>query len=401
MTTHSIHAGWLIDGSGGPIQRSVVLTIVDGSIAAISPLSRNNPPDPTCLTDLSYATLAPPFIDCHVHLAFSGTIDQHARKQQTEASYAEIRPVIRRHIGYLFRHGVLAVRDAGDPEGHVLRFKAESSTDHHEPLILRTVGRGWHQPGRYGRTIGRCPGENESLEAAFLGESKQGDLVKLINSGVNSLREFSLETRPQFSVAEMRRLVELAEKAERKVMVHANGRIPVRQALEAGCHSIEHGYFMGEENLRLMAEKQVVLIPTLYAMKACAEIADTVGERKVAEKNLAHHLEQVARARELGVLVALGTDAGSPGVLHGESVVEEMRLLIKAGYSLAEAVQCATSRGAGLLGIDAGLITPGRPAHFLVARGTPAQLPRKFSYLESIYMDGSPSLFYQKNPSRK
>ena len=81
-------------------------------------------------------------------------------------------------------------------------------------------------------------------------------------------------------------------------------------------------------------------------------------------------------------------------------MVEELRLLLKAGYTLAEAVQCATSNGAQLLGINEGLIAVGRAAHFLVARGTPAQLPRKFSYLEAIYLDGSPSSFYRKNPCR-
>ena len=81
------------------------------------------------LTDLSFATIAPPFVDCHVHLAFSGTIDQQARKQQMEASYGEVRSAIRRHIGYLFRHGVLAVRDAGDSEGHVVRYKSEALAD--------------------------------------------------------------------------------------------------------------------------------------------------------------------------------------------------------------------------------------------------------------------------------
>ncbi len=400
MTTRFILAGWLIDGSGGPNQKAVLLTIEDGLIAAIGPLDRHNLPDPARVTDLSFATIAPPFIDCHVHLAFSGTIDQQARKQQIGATYAEALPVIKRHIGYLFRHGVLAVRDAGDAEGHVLRYKAESLLDPEEPLILKAAGRAWHQRGRYGRMIGRCPEENDSLERAFLHETEQSDLVKLVNSGVNSLREFARETRPQFSVEEMRQVVAQAKKVGKKVMVHANGRIPVQQALEAGCHSIEHGYFMGEENLQRMAEKQAVLIPTLYAMKVCAEMADTPGERKMAEKNLAHQLEQVARARDFGVRVALGTDSGSLGVLHGEAVVEELKLLIKAGYSLAEAIQCATYNGAQLLGIDAGLIAVGRPAHFLVARGTPAQLPRKFSYLEAIYLAGKPSPFYKKNPSR-
>ncbi|EKD36773.1 MAG: hypothetical protein ACD_75C01377G0001, partial [uncultured bacterium] len=103
--------------------------------------------------------------------------------------------------------------------------------------------------------------------------------------------------------------------------------------------------------------------------------------------------------RELGVDVALGTDAGSLGVLHGESVVEEMKLFMKAGYSLPEAIRCATLNGARLLGLDNfGLIAKGRAATFLVARGGPAQLPRKLTYLEGIYLGGLPSKLYRKNP---
>jgi imidazolonepropionase-like amidohydrolase len=98
--------------------------------------------------------------------------------------------------------------------------------------------------------------------------------------------------------------------------------------------------------------------------------------------------------------VALGTDAGSPGVLHGEAVVEELKLLIRAGFSLTEAVRCATVNGADLLGLDRGRIAVGSRADFLVARGTPAQLPRKFSYLEAIWLSGRPSPIYQKNPQR-
>jgi imidazolonepropionase-like amidohydrolase len=122
----------------------------------------------------------------------------------------------------------------------------------------------------------------------------------------------------------------------------------------------------------------------------------------VARKNLSGQLQQLEMARELGVSVALGTDAGSPGVLHGESVCEEMKLLAKAGFSLAEIVRCATSTAARLLGLDAsmGLIAKGRPADFLVARGTPAQLPRKLSYLEAIYIGGKPCELYRKNPHK-
>lgn len=398
--THHIVAGRLIDGSGGPIAKNVLLTITDGVFTAIEPLTAEAMADRAAVTDLSFATLCPPFIDCHVHLAFSGSTDAETRRRQMASPYSECRSLIRRHIGYLFRHGVLAVRDAGDRDGHVRRFLFDSSVGRIEPVLIRSTGRAWHKEGRYGGMFGRHPEDNAGLDAAFARETEESNQVKLINSGPNSLVEFGRETPPQFTLDEMRKVVEIAGQAGKKVMVHANGRLPVRMAIEAGCHSIEHGYFMGEENLQLMVERGVTLVPTLYAMKACGENAINGHERKIAEKNLLHQLEQLAKARELGVKVALGTDAGSPGVLHGEAVVEEMKLLMKAGYSLAETVRCATRNGADLLGIDIGLIAVGRPANFLVARGAPAQLPRKFSYLEAIYLHGKPSLMYKKHPTK-
>ncbi len=159
---------------------------------------------------------------------------------------------------------------------------------------------------------------------------------------------------------------------------------------------------MGRENLQLMAEKGTFWVPTVFTMKAFLmnfAHAGAHADRQVIEKNLTHQLGQLTLARMLGVNVALGTDSGSLGVLHGESMVEEMKLFQKAGYNLAETVRCATSNGASLLGLDDfGLLIKGRAATFLVVRGAPSQLPRKLFYLEDIYRNGQPSTFYRKNP---
>ena len=108
--------------------------------------------------------------------------------------------------------------------------------------------------------------------------------------------------------------------------------------------------------------------------------------------SFAQQLKQVRLAKNNGIKIALGTNSGMNGILHGESMVSELKLLIKAGYSLPEAIQCATQHNAELLGIanTLGGIAVGKPAHFLVTRGTPAQLPRKLSYLEAIYINGQP-----------
>ncbi len=398
--THIVRVGWLLDGSGGAPLHPAELRIEDGQITGIASggdlaISAGESP-----VDLSHTVICPPFIDCHVHLAFSGTTDPRSRATIAEASLTEVRPVVRRHLEDLFRHGVMAVRDAGDRSGHGLRCVAELDPQDAAEVTVLSAGIAMHRQGRYGAMIGRGLGEGEDPSDSWQPEASTASLLKLVNSGPNSLREFGRETAPQFTVDEMCRLVAKAGHAGRRVMVHANGREPVRAAIAAGCHSIEHGYFMGRDNLQRMADKGVFLVPTLFAMKACASLAGDPRERKIAEKTLAHQLEQVSLARELGVKVALGTDSGSAGVLHGEAVVEELKLLIAAGYPLAEAVRCATSAAAELLGLDRGRLTVGRPADFLVARGTPAQLPRKFSYLEGIWLAGRPNPRYRKNPQK-
>ena len=386
----------MIDGSGAPVRKRVLLTVKDGIVAAIDSFREEESPDPALLTDLSRCTILPPLIDCHVHLSMSSSTDPQVRQQQLTASYEDRKPRIAEHLHYLFSHGVLAVRDGGDRYGHVQRYKAETATTGNgkDPVILKTAGRAWHQKDRYGGFIGSSPGPGETLESAVAREIDSVDHIKLINSGLNSVTEFGKETGAQFPLEELQTLVCLANQKKKKVMVHANGSIPVRLALDAGCHSIEHGFFMGDENLKRMADGQTAWVPTAVTMKAAFDnwgLGDARGEKAVLAQNLGHQLEQMAKARQYGVRLALGTDAGCSGILHGESVVEELKLFMKAGYSLVEAIQCASFHGADLLGThEIGLIAKGRPAHFIVARATPAMLPRKLSYLDAIYLDGRP-----------
>ncbi|MFV0437415.1 MAG: amidohydrolase family protein [Desulfopila sp.] len=395
-----IRAGWLVDGSGEPVQKDRLLTVEDGIITAIGPFSPVAGGESE-VVDLSFATLLPPLIDCHLHLAMSGTIERRERERLVAADCEELLPVIDKNVTMLAAHGVLAVRDGGDRHNCVLRY-LDTTPPVGLPVHIESPGKAWHRQGRYGAIIGHSPTTGESLADGWVRSPVSSGYIKLVNSGLNSLTTYGRETPPQFTVDEIRALVALSTRHGRKVMVHANGRLPVQMAIEAGCHSIEHGFFMGEENLALMAERGCVWVPTVCTMKAYADLLDyerDYNRAAVARKNQEHQLGQLRLARRLGVKVALGTDAGSPGVLHGESVFEEMKLFAKAGYPLAEIVHCATLAGARLMGLpDRGLLAPGRSADFLVARGAPAQLPRKLSYLEGIYIRGELSAHYRKNP---
>ncbi len=321
----------------------------------------------------------------------SGTDDPAAREKQLGAGFDEIKGLISEHIRRHLSYGVLAIRDGGDRYAHALRYRNNHLDIKKRPIGIKVAGRSWHCAGRYGGLIGRPPQENHSLAEAVKTDPEEKDHIKIVNSGLNSLKEFGKETLPQFGAEELSDVVKIALKRGRRVMVHANGKKPVAVALEAGCDSIEHGFFMGAENLKIMAEKETVWVPTACTMKAYAEYMKPGSiEHEISRMNLDHQLEQISKARELGVTVALGTDAGSTGVHHGSAVIEELKLLMTAGYTLPEAIRCASCNGARLLGIeDFGVISKGMAATFLVAKGDPSKLPDSLSPPDFICFNGN------------
>ncbi|MDR0477307.1 MAG: amidohydrolase family protein [Desulfobulbaceae bacterium] len=382
-TQQAIHAGWLIDGSGGPIRRNVVLRLNRGKIAEI--VDGENWRGPAL--DLSRATILPPLIDAHVHLWLSASADPEYRAKQCQATAEEMRWQIRQNLDYCLAHGVLAVRDLGDRHGLAWAEAKRLGSD--APVKIIAAGPGWHQEGRYGTLFARAPEAGETLAAACQRLDDGAPWLKIFQSGANNLKVFGQAAKPQFCLEEMRAAVAWAHGQGKKAATHANGEEAVRLALEAGCDSIEHGYFMGGANLRRMAASGVAWVPTLVPMRALADYPGlSAAERAIAAKNLAHQIEQVRLGQRLGVKIVCGSDAGCAGVICGDAVREELALLMKAGLTLAEAVRSATRDAATLLGLPGFILAPGEDADFLVVRASPAQLPRKLFFLDAIYRQG-------------
>jgi imidazolonepropionase-like amidohydrolase len=183
-------------------------------------------------------------------------------------------------------------------------------------------------------------------------------------------------------------------------MVHANGGTPVQYAVEAGSDSIEHGFFMGEENMKRMADRQVFWIPTAFTMKALNQHHDQEAQSRTAARILDAQLDQMRLAGKLGVRVAAGTDAGGFGVRHGEALIEELKLIMEAGYTVEEAIRCATSDGAQLLGLEheLGRLCRGMPASFIVVPGPPSSLPGSLREVRAMYVNGEKVDFCDLKP---
>jgi imidazolonepropionase-like amidohydrolase len=390
-----INIGWFIDGSGDPVRKNVQLRVVGGHIDAVvknSPRKSDRKPDKLKAEtlDLADATILPALVDSHVHLTMSGTMDQTSRIRQLEAGFDATEIAIRRHLTRHRTAGVLAVRDGGDKKGHLLRYKLNCLPAQGVPVQIKSAGRAWHRPGRYGNLIGRALESMIPLARAISLENDKIDHVKIVNSGLNSLTEFGQETLPQFNGDELQAAVSAADHRGLKTMVHANGIAPVQIAVAAGCRSIEHGFFMGKDNLKSMAEKAVFWVPTAVTMQAYGRYLKQMGKNTdIARQNLDHQLEQLMAARQLKVPIALGTDAGSPAVDHGDAIVDEIKILMEAGFSFEEAIRCATFNGAQLLGIrDLGLLVQGMPATFIAVKGDPSGLPDSLKHLQGVWVKG-------------
>ena len=394
-----ILAGWLIDGSGNEIKKHVFLQIKDGHIrqiktSLINDIDRSDLLRRSNLLDLAHCTILPGLVDSHVHLFMSGTDNQQKRKDQLIAGFSDVKDVISRHIESHMSCGVLAVRDGGDNHAHALCYKKECLDPDKTPMCLKVAGRAWHKAGRYGGLIGRSPQGKETLAESIAKEKERPDQVnpdqvKIVMSGLNSLTEFGKQTPPQFDLEEMKKAVDTAHSGGLRVMVHANGKIPVSIAVDACCDSIEHGFFMGRENLIKMADKNITWVPTAYTMKAYAKYLKPKSlEVEISQRNLDHQLEQIFTAKKLGVPIATGTDAGSLGVHHGRSIIEEIKLLMSAGFSIREAIRCATCNGAELLGLKKQGLADGKmPANFIAVTGNPEALPGSLSSC-TIYNKG-------------
>ena len=205
----------------------------------------------------------------------------------------------------------MAVRDGGDYAGHALRYKKECLSSENLPIFLMSADKAWRAPGRYGKLIGRPPEDGISLSQSIAEVNEGSDHIKIVNSGLNSLTTFGKETLPQFSADQLKEAVRTADDLGLRIMVHANGDLPVKHAIEAGCHSIEHGFFMGKDNLMKLADRGIIWVPTTVTMKAYCDSLDIDSKEKdVSRKNLNHQLDQIAMAMKYGVSIAAGTDCG-------------------------------------------------------------------------------------------
>ncbi|HAI60048.1 MAG TPA: amidohydrolase family protein [Xanthomonadaceae bacterium] len=331
-------------------------------------------------------TLMPGLIDSHVHLTgnpapafWAATVTTPERATATGVANA-LKTV---------RAGFTTVRDLGAPGGasYALR-DAINAGEVPGPRIL-AAGRMLSIVGGHADLTGfrpqviealdggnTCTGEVQCAEVVRRLSRAGADVIKFAaTGGVLSQQNRGLDQH--FTDAEMKAIVTTAHLLGLRVAAHAHGPRGIEAAARAGVDSIDHGTYVDEAGIRAMKASGSVLVPTLSPTIAYRENLPRGLYTRVVEAKIRKRLEatgkNIAAAREAGLTIAFGTDAGVSE--HGRNA-EEMPLMVKyGGMSAQEVVVSATRTAATLLGLEneIGRIAPGFSADVIGVRGNPLE----------------------------
>ena len=300
--------------SGLPDETELELWIVDGRISA--------EPVPGADTAFDGGWILPGLVDahCHVGLGQHGEtpLDEAIRQAETERDV-----------------GALLLRDCGSPTD------TRSLDDRHDLARIIRAGRHLARPKRYIAGFAVELEDESGLPAAVAEQAKRGDgWVKLvgdwIDRGIGDLA-------PLWSDGVLKAAIAAAHAHGARVTAHVFGEDALPGLIKAGIDCIEHGTGLTDDTVALMLEHRTALVPTLINTENFPGIADAAQKYPTYAAHMrdlhTRCYERAAAAREAGVPIYAGSDAGST-VAHGR-IADEVEALKGIGMSPTEALGAA------------------------------------------------------------
>ncbi|MFF7474770.1 amidohydrolase family protein [Streptomyces sp. NPDC008092] len=375
------HHATLIDGTGAaPVPDAVLVVEDDGVISYAGPAAHAPPAAPAATeTDLGGRTLLPGFFDCHVHLCMTpgrGLLAGLAA-DPTVATFETAE-----RMRATLHAGVTTLRDLGGvPAGYRTAVERGLVDGPRLQVAVKVIGHtGGHAdctlPGGIDAAphLGEIADTPDEVRIAARRMLRAGaDLVKVCaTGGMGSPHDDPDDeglTRDELSA-----VVEEARRHRGKpVAAHAQGTAGIRNALQAGVTSIEHGYGITDELCDLALEQGAFLVPTLSTVFAPLDRA-AMAEHHFRKKSRwsGTSKENIAHAIARGVPIALGTDAGV--VPHARNLLE-LSYLVELGMDPLDAITAGTLNAARLLGLEEqlGSLEAGKTADFVVVDGDPVR----------------------------
>jgi imidazolonepropionase-like amidohydrolase len=376
-----LHAARLLDVEAGRIVTPGEVLIEGEKIVAAG----TNVPHPAEAEtiDLGDVTLMPGMIDAHVHLFLHPgaedlqTVEESVPQRTITATLAAKADLMggftaERDMGTEGAGSAdTAVRNAindGSIPGPRMRISgnAISILGGHEDAIH-------FNPAQHVLSNATYANNADEIVAAIREQVKEGaDFIKMYETGPDRIVNGKLQAPYQYTEAQLAAGVAEAARTGRRVAVHDTCEPGTLYAVQAGVESVDHGYQLSDETMRLMKEKGIPAVPTFAVAEYFAEHAATPEMAKREHDMQALHAREFKRQLAAGVPMAVGSDVGP--FPHGTQA-REMELMVEYGMSPVAVLQADLINGAKLLGWEGqiGALKPGYFADVIAVPGDPTK----------------------------
>lgn len=407
----------LVDGTGVAPLRNAVVLLRAGKIECAGSRKDCPIPEGVTVTDATGAFVTPGLVDAHVHFGQTGWADGRPdaldvrEKHPYDGVEAGLQSRPERFLRSYACAGVTAVFDVGGyPWSLSLPKRAglEPAAPHVRAAgpLLSTIDFWLNLPAE------RQFIHLKDAEAARTGVRY---LASIGSSAVKVWYIVTAEQAVEASAPAVRAAGEEARRLGLPLIVHATGLAEAKEALRAGAALLVHSVSdkpVDAEFLDLAKKANVVYCPTLTVFRGYLRMFESVTSRKapavddpngcvdagtraklaetatVEPGNLAQKVaaraertskleavsaQNLAKVRDAGIRIAMGTDAGNPLTLHGPSVYAEMEAMQAAGMKPMEVLVASTRGGASAMGLEKeiGTIEKGKVADLLVLNADP------------------------------
>ena len=366
--TKALRFGKLWDGRR-LIENATV--VVEGS-KIVSVEQKGKIPKGATVVDLRRYTGIPGMIDSHTHMTYywDGAKDTTPLRQPQRHVAMRVY-LAQENARKTLKAGVTTVRDLNGSAGADMAMRDLIN-------MGAMIGPRMFVSGQGLRSYAKTPGVTDAIAEAVK-QTKAvldggADWVKVFGStgGFNNV------TGDQtVSFEEMKAMVDTAHAAGHKIAIHSYGPSGARDAVRAGCDTLEHATDIDPETLAEMARKKIWYVPTIDHNQYYLENADStykfpVGSKLELAAYISRNFETAKKAHQAGVQLLAGSDA----VYNGFGLnMRELTWFVKLGMTNEQALQSATILAAKMLGMDKtiGSIAPGYFADIVAVEGNPLE----------------------------
>ena len=358
MTESAVRVGGVYDPAAAELRPPATIVVRDGRIVRFD----SNSPADLFVEDFSHAVAMPGLIDAHTHLSIAtpgNEREQVARPVEERALRAL------RYADEMLAEGVTSIRILGEPAWFDLRLRDAFAAGLFPGPRIFAAGR-IVAPSHANVSLVDAPADGAGVvERVRQNLAQRVDWIKVYATPSSLLGD---PTEAYYSRDEIRIIVETASRAGVPVAAHAHGGNAVDDLVGAGVDTIEHGRYLEERQLELMAARGTVLCSTvgIGVFSDVAKSGCSVGEA------LERSAQSVAQALAAGVRIVPGTDA-----VHGR-LRFELEALEHYGASRADALRAATVTAAEVVARshDLGRLEVGCLADFALLESSPIDAER-------------------------